>query len=150
MNRITTPGFLLSARYYLIPIVLTLGLMIGASTVPSAATGPEDETARGEIATTETESTANANQEEEELLFDGWEAPPVALFISGRQNGYIEPCGCTGLDNQKCCLMRRHTFYKQLLEAGWSVVGIDAGNQVRRYGRQANLKIAATFEALGT
>ena len=46
--------------------------------------------------------------------------------------------------------MRRHTFLKQLREAGWNVVGIDAGNQVRRYGRQANLKIATTYEALGT
>ncbi len=85
-----------------------------------------------------------------EPLFVDWETPKVALFVSGRQHGYIEPCGCIGLDRQKGGMMRRHTLQKQLLEKGWSVVSVDAGNQVRRYGKQANIKLATTYECLCT
>src|SRR5436309_3560352 len=39
-----------------------------------------------------------------------WPKPVVALVITGQQMGYIEPCGCTGLENQKGGLARRQTF----------------------------------------
>ena len=55
----------------------------------------------------------------DKILFEGWKDPDVALFISGRQHGYIEPCGCTGLDNQKGGVLRRHTFMKQLQAKNW-------------------------------
>ncbi|HMO12650.1 MAG TPA: multiheme c-type cytochrome [Pirellulaceae bacterium] len=82
-------------------------------------------------------------------LFVDWpENPDFVLFVSGRQNGYIEPCGCTGLENQKGGLMRRHQFMKELEAKHWLVVPIDAGNQVRRFGIQPTLKLGKTFEAL--
>src|SRR5437016_3748732 len=34
-------------------------------------------------------------------FFEGWPKPKLALVISGRQDGYLEPCGCAGLENQK-------------------------------------------------
>ena len=34
-------------------------------------------------------------------LFEGWAQPQAVLLLTGRQHGYIEPCGCTGLANQK-------------------------------------------------
>jgi hypothetical protein len=34
-------------------------------------------------------------------MFVGWPEPKVALVITGRQDGYIEPCGCAGLDRMK-------------------------------------------------
>ena len=33
--------------------------------------------------------------------FRKWPAPDAVLFVTGDQHGYIEPCGCTGLDKQK-------------------------------------------------
>ncbi|MDA7951580.1 MAG: hypothetical protein MPJ24_08835 [Pirellulaceae bacterium] len=81
-------------------------------------------------------------------LFVGWPKPEVTLFISGRQKGYIEPCGCTGLANQKGGLSRRFTFYNELKEKGWDPLAIDVGNQVKRVGRQADIKSQMTFEAL--
>ena len=83
----------------------------------------------------------------EDLVKD-WEKPTFALFVSGRQHGYIEPCGCTGLANQKGGLMRRHTAQKILLERGWDLVSIDAGNQVRRFGQQPTIKLGKTYESL--
>ena len=44
--------------------------------------------------------------------------PKVALVVSGMQQGFMEPCGCTGLTNQKGGLMRRHTLIKQIKENG--------------------------------
>jgi hypothetical protein len=81
-------------------------------------------------------------------LFEGWPQPRVALVLSGQQHGYVEPCGCTGLANQKGGLARRHTFFKSLEAKGWDLLPLDAGNQVRRYGRQAELQFQLTAEAL--
>ncbi len=83
----------------------------------------------------------------EELVKD-WDKPDVTLFITGRQHGYIEPCGCTGLENQKGGLMRRHSVQKLLRDRGWDLVSIDAGNQIRRFGQQPVIKIRKTYEAL--
>ena len=80
--------------------------------------------------------------------YKNWAAPDVTLFVTGQQNGYIEPCGCTGLDKQKGGIARRNTFIKQLREMGWELVPIDAGNQVRRVGQQALIKLASSDKAL--
>src|SRR5262245_22260020 len=71
-------------------------------------------------------------------LFAGWpKKPSVVLFVTGQQLGYIEPCGCTGLENQKGGLARRQSFMKQLTDQrGWPVVALDVGSQVKRFGKQ--------------
>lgn len=84
----------------------------------------------------------------QEPIFEGWEAPQLALFITGRQNGYIEPCGCTGLANQKGGLIRRYSLMKQLRDQGWPVMALDLGNQIRRFGMQPVIKFSRTFEIL--
>ena len=93
------------------------------------------------------DDTANTEQNEEELLKD-WTQPEFALFVTGRQHGYIEPCGCTGLDNQNGGMMRRHTALKQVKALGWDVIPIDIGNQVRRFGAQPVIKLKHTWESL--
>jgi hypothetical protein len=80
--------------------------------------------------------------------FQGWPRADVVLLISGQQHGYIEPCGCTGLANQKGGLMRRDTLLQSLVGRGWNVVPIDAGNQVRRIGAQAAIKYQFTIDGL--
>jgi hypothetical protein len=83
--------------------------------------------------------------------FKDWPKPEVVLFLTGQQMGYIEPCGCTGLENQKGGLARRHTLIRQLQdERGWPVVALDVGSQVRRYGRQQEIKFQHTANALRT
>lgn len=78
-----------------------------------------------------------------------WPKPQFAFFVTGQQMGYIEPCGCTGLENQKGGLARRHSLLTQLKQtSGWEVVPIDVGSQVRRYGRQSEIKFTQTANAL--
>jgi len=85
-----------------------------------------------------------------EELFKDWPKPEVALFITGRQHGYIEPCGCTGLANQKGGLARRRTLHDQLLAKNWKLAPIDLGNLVRRTGRQAEIKFQRAAAGLKT
>ena len=95
-------------------------------------------------------SEKDGGEVEREPLFVDWPEPTVALVVTGRQTGYLEPCGCSGLETQNGGLVRRDTLLKQLTRKGWPVVPIDAGNQVRRFGRQAEIKFQITVEGLRT
>lgn len=77
-----------------------------------------------------------------------WQQPQAVLVISGQQHGYIEPCGCTGLDNQKGGMMRRYSLLEEIRGRDWEVVPLDAGNQIRRSGRQAAIKFKTSVKGL--
>lgn len=77
-----------------------------------------------------------------------WPKPQLALVFSGEMDGYLEPCGCAGLDNQKGGLKRRLTFLEKLADDGWPVVAMDMGGQIRRFGPQADIKYRVAIQAL--
>ena len=77
-----------------------------------------------------------------------WHTPDLALVVTGQQHGYIEPCGCTGLDRQKVGWLGVSPSCEQLRERGWTLLPLDAGNQVRRFGRQAEVKLQQSVKAL--
>jgi hypothetical protein len=81
-------------------------------------------------------------------IFVDWPKPDVALFFSGEQDGYLEPCGCAGLENQKGGLKRRFTLLKELRDKGWPVVAMDGGGQEKRTGIQAEIKFDFSLRAL--
>jgi hypothetical protein len=81
-------------------------------------------------------------------IFENWAKPDVALLITGELAGYVEPCGCAGLENQKGGLSRRDSLCKQLAAQGWPLVPIDLGGLVHRQGPQAELKLQMAVEAL--
>ncbi len=85
--------------------------------------------------------------ERNQVIAADWPEPQAVLFLSGQQHGYIEPCGCTGLENQKGGLIRRDTLLTSLRDRGWDLVPLDVGNQVRRVGRQATMKFQSTVDA---
>lgn len=98
-------------------------------------------------------------------LFADWPQPKVALVMTGRQDGYLEPCGCAGLERMKGGMSRRYTMFKTLRasgwplptkgsaeqqpggSAGWPVVGLDVGGIAKGFGKQAELKFQ--FALLG-
>ncbi len=86
--------------------------------------------------------------EKNQSIAENWPKPQALLFITGQQHGYIEPCGCTGLENQKGGLNRRDTLLTQLRDRGWDVVPMDVGNFERRTGVQAELKLQTSIKAL--
>lgn len=81
-------------------------------------------------------------------IFEGWTKPQFALVITGEQFGYLEPCGCAGLENQKGGVSRRHDFLNQLRAKGWPLVPVDNGGLIGRFGRQQEIKYGKTAQAL--
>ena len=82
-------------------------------------------------------------------LFRDWPTPRAVIVFTGELDGYIEPCGCTGKENQKGGLSRRRNFLTALRGAGWPVVAVDLGDQVSRFGRQTEIKFRSIVEGLG-
>ncbi|WP_442484229.1 multiheme c-type cytochrome [Aeoliella sp. SH292] len=81
-------------------------------------------------------------------IFVDWPKPDLALVFTGEQMGFLEPCGCAGLENQKGGFKRRMTMLRQLQDQGWPVVAMDTGGLVRRYGPQEQNKLAKILEGL--
>jgi hypothetical protein len=81
-------------------------------------------------------------------IFVDWPKPDVALLFSGERDGFLEPCGCAGLENQKGGLKRLHTLVKQLRGDGWPLVVMDLGGQTKRFGMQAEMKFSYAIKAL--
>lgn len=81
--------------------------------------------------------------------FVDWEKPDVVLVFTGMTNGYIEPCGCAGMDRMKGGLSRRQTFLNTLKkEMAWDVVAIDAGQITAGFGVQEELKFDMAMNAM--
>ena len=81
-------------------------------------------------------------------IFENWPKPTLALVFSGEMDGFLEPCGCAGLDNQLGGLKRRHTLIKQLEADGWPLVKLDMGGMVRRVGLQSEVKYRFAIQSL--
>jgi hypothetical protein len=81
-------------------------------------------------------------------IFVDWPAPKLAIVVTGRQDGYLEPCGCAGLDRMRGGLSRRQTMIESLRAKGWPLVLVDVGGITKRPGPQALLKFRVSVEAL--
>jgi len=92
--------------------------------------------------------SSDPNPKTHDALFAGWPRPKALIVATGMQMGYIEPCGCSGKENQKGGLSRRHNMLKKLAADGWPLLPVDVGEQVRRFGKEAELKFSASDDAL--
>ena len=82
-------------------------------------------------------------------FFEKWPVPKLALVITGRMDGYLEPCGCAGLDRMKGGIGRRYAMLEDLRrKRGWPVVAVDVGGNAKGFGKQADLKFQTVAEAL--
>ncbi len=88
----------------------------------------------------ESQAASSESESAEPELFADWPTPQVVLVFTGFLDGYIEPCGCAGMDQMKGGLSRRYTFLQGLGQKNWPVVAIDAGNLNKGFGRQEELK----------
>ncbi|MBX3442520.1 MAG: hypothetical protein KF774_08930 [Planctomyces sp.] len=81
--------------------------------------------------------------------FQGWDKPAAVLVLTGEQQAYLEPCGCT--ENQTGGLARRADLFHQLWARKWPTVAVDVGGDLdgRRLSRdQAMLKLEFFRKAL--
>ena len=113
----------------------------GVTAVSSNKTRPDE---KEEIAT----QVPYDIYKENGYYFVDWEKPEIVLVFTGMTNGYIEPCGCAGMDRMKGGLSRRHTFVKQLrCDKGWNVIAIDTGQITTGFGVQEELKFDMAVNA---
>jgi hypothetical protein len=82
-------------------------------------------------------------------IFVDWPKPKLALVITGMQAGYLEPCGCAGLERMKGGMSRRYTLFKALRDKGWPVVGMDVGGTAKGFGKQAEIKFQIAVNSMG-
>jgi hypothetical protein len=121
--------------------VLVAVLVVAAVRTPVAATMPD----RGVGVA---DQVVEKFQERNGGVFTDWPKPRAVLVLTGELDGYIEPCGCTGKENQKGGLSRRQNFLRSLTTAGWDVVPLDLGGQVKRFGRQTEAKFQSIVDGL--
>ena len=87
-------------------------------------------------------------------LMADWPTPAAALLVSGEQNGYLEPCGCTS--GQLGGLRRRHELSHRLVGQGWNLVPVDLGGLIKDPGaslggvEQTKIKFTLALRALKT
>jgi hypothetical protein len=157
MNRFWIRSVSLWAPWILFALAAAVGCgssgnLLNLSFVASLAWQDQDEVKNKDAAATATPSAGHLEYDEHEAkaedLIKDWDKPDLAIFYSGNQKGYIEPCGCTGLENQKGGLMRRHSALKVLQNRGWDMITIDAGDQVNRPGQQSLVKLEKTLESM--
>ena len=91
-------------------------------------------------------ATAASEQQHAPLEFPAWPKPALVLVVTGEQQGYFEPCGCTA--DQLGGMSRRAALFTKIQSLGWDARGIDLGSVSRRTGAQAKLKFETTLEAL--
>jgi methylphosphotriester-DNA--protein-cysteine methyltransferase len=78
--------------------------------------------------------------------------PPAVLIVTGEQNGYMEPCGCT--EDQSGGLLRRYDLVERIHAQNWPTALIDLGGLIKdpagaRGGfEQAKLKFDYSVKAL--
>ncbi len=146
-----------SVRGFCVAAALLGGTIAGVSGCPSSTPpGPAKQSAgEGKAADPSGEHAYASGKKfdpvrENGPIFEGWAKPAYTLVLTGGQFGYIEPCGCAGLENQKGGLNRRHSLIKQLTAQGWNPLPLDLGDQIRRAGPQSEIKFDKTMAALQT
>jgi hypothetical protein len=95
---------------------------------------------------TEAGPAPQSGEQPPEPLLKDWNKPLLAIVLTGEQQGYLEPCGCS--EKQSGGLARRADFVNQLEARGWPVTGFDLGGTLKRNRRQSEMKFEYTRNAL--
>jgi hypothetical protein len=125
-------------------LVAALLAYVGCGTEPGSAS-------KGARTTSRTVATPPRPIEKPKLFAD-WPDPAGVLLISGEQDGYLEPCGCS--EGQLGGLRRRYDLIERIHEQGWPLALVDLGSLIKapassRGGfEQAKIKFDVALKAL--
>src|SRR5689334_17284064 len=97
MHNRTLRATWLALAAIVVVVPLAVGILRGE---PGAATSPAADPAHPERKKVDP-IAVNGEIFIDQATKQPWPKPDVALVFSGEQNGYLEPCGCAGLVNQK-------------------------------------------------
>lgn len=95
---------------------------VSGTSTPGAAGGPV-------VASSTNAMPAAAEKPASDTQIVDWTNPAAVLLVSGEQNGYLEPCGCTA--GQLGGLRRRYDLCEKLKAQGWPLVPVDLGSVIK-------------------
>ncbi len=73
-------------------------------------------------------------------------APSIHIVLTGEENGYLEPCGCS--EEQLGGLSKRHTLISHLKEKDENLILLSLGDLPSKVGRQDEIKMETALDAL--
>ncbi len=122
--------------------VAVLLIVVGCSTRTDTAGTPS------KVAVKPKRSVENPEAGDSGKLFAHWPEAGLegALLITGEQNGYLEPCGCTA--GQRGGLARRLDLVDKLRKQGWNLALVDLGsliNDPNLHGGPVETRIRYTY-----
>jgi hypothetical protein len=82
-------------------------------------------------------------------IFAGWPKPQAAIVITGMEHGYVEPCGCAGLDRMLGGMSRRFSLIQDELrkKRGWPTIALDLGGLANGRNAEAEIKFRTLAES---
>lgn len=109
------------------------------------AGAPSRSTGRVILAAAETAKSEGAsNERPPEPMLKNWKKPKLAIVLSGEQNGYLEPCGCS--EKQSGGFARRADLFAQIQAKKWPIAAFDLGGTLKRSRRHDQLKFQKILE----
>jgi hypothetical protein len=87
-----------------------------------------------------------------ETILNALGQPAAILVVTGQQDGYMEPCGCS--EDQEGGLIRRFDLIERLHKRNWPTVQVDLGSLIKDPGgarsgfQQAKIKFGHAVRAL--
>src|SRR5690242_8829844 len=109
-------------RWLLVFSLLAAGVVVSAGLLRGAGPATAESAKPANAGLTDAAKTKVDPVQANGAIFEGWPKPDLALVFTAELDGYLEPCGCAGLENQKGGLKRRYTFLQELRKKGWPLV----------------------------
>jgi Cytochrome c554 and c-prime len=94
-----------------------------APAAKSTETGPKD------ASPAPADHAASASRSNPETLLNSLGKPAAVLLISGEQDGYMEPCGCSA--DQEGGLIRRYDLVERMHKRNWPTTLVDLGSLMK-------------------
>jgi len=121
MEKMTRIDYRPFAAAILVAAVLGYVGCTSRSPSPTAAISPAP-------ATTESGSSSSVGGTKSQRLLANWVDPAAVLVVSGQDDGYLEPCGCSA--EQIGGLIRRYDFIERLHDLKWPTAQIHLGGLI--------------------
>ena len=127
MNRIDYRAWSSVALFAL--VLAYAGCSANPTDAPPAASTKTAEAAPKSAAPAPVDQAAPGSRSKPETILDSLGKPVAILLISGEQDGYMEPCGCS--EDQEGGLIRRYDLVERLHKRNWPTALFDLGSLMK-------------------
>ena len=127
MNRIDCRAWSSIALFAL--VLSYVGCTANPTDAPPAASSKTTAAAPKSVSAAPADQAAAGSRSKPETILDSLVKPAAVLLISGEQDGYVEPCGCS--EDQEGGLIRRYDLVERLHKRNWPTALFDLGSLIK-------------------